>query len=199
MKIQYHPIPRNAIWIALPDTSQQTGYSCGASCLQSVCHYYGLGKEDEWEFVDDMKFDHDEGSHPFQVKRLAQAYGLKFKEYQPMTMEQLKRELLSRKPVMLMIQAWGIKRGEEDYRESYEGIWGEGHWVVAIGYDREGVFFEDPSLQAVRGFMAYAELEERWHDVGPKPKKEHIDHYGLVLWKPGAKVSAYASRAERIA
>ena len=60
-----------------------------------------------------------------------------------------------------------------------------------------GVFFEDPSLQAVRGFLTYAELEERWHDVGPK--KEHIEHYGLVLWKPGARVSAYASRAERIA
>jgi hypothetical protein len=68
---------------------------------------------------------------------------------------------------------------------------------VAIGYDRDGVFFEDPSLQAVRGFMAYAELEERWHDVGPK--KEHIEHYGLVLWKPQAKVSAYETRAERMA
>lgn len=197
MKIQYHPIPRNAIRIALPDTSQQTGYSCGPSCLQSICHYYGLGKEDEGEFVDDMDFDHDEGSHPFQITKLAEKYGLKFKEYQPMTMEQLKRELRSRKPVMLMIQAWGMKRGEEDYRKSYRGIWGEGHWVVAIGYDQEGVFFEDPSLQAVRGFLAYAELEERWHDVGPE--EEHIEHYGLVLWKPGAKVSAYTSRAERIA
>ena len=202
MKIHDHPIPRNAIRIGLPDTSQQTGYSCGPSCLQSICHYYGLGKEDEGEIVDDMKINPDYGADPDDIIRLAEKYGLKCKQYQPMTMEKLKRVLQSRKPVMLMIQAWGIKRGEKDYRESYKGIWGEGHWVVAIGYDRDGIFFEDPSLQAVRGFLAYAELEERWHDVVQKKKhqkKEHIEHYGLVLWKPGAKVSAYASRAERIA
>jgi len=31
-----------------------------------------------------------------------------------------------------------------------------------------------PSLHAVRGFLKYVELEERWHDVGPK--KEHIEY-----------------------
>jgi ABC-type bacteriocin/lantibiotic exporter with double-glycine peptidase domain len=197
MKIQYHPIPPNAIRIALPDTSQQKGYSCGASCLQSVCHYYGLGGEDEPEYVEKMKINPKVGSHPFQVRGLAEEYGLSWKEYQPMTMEQLKGELRGRKPVMLMIQAWGEEKGKDGWRKSYKGIWGEGHWVVAIGYDRDGIFFEDPSLQAVRGFLAYAELEERWHDVGPE--KEHVEHYGLVLWKPRTKVSAYATRAERIA
>ncbi len=196
MKVEYHSIPKNAIRIALPDTTQMTGYSCGPSCLQSVCHFYGLGKEDEWEFVRDMKFNHKYGSHPFQIKKLAQKYGLKCREFQPMTMAQLKRTLQNRKPVMLMIQAWGKEKGKKGYRKNYRGVWDEGHWIVAIGYDREGIFFEDPSLQAVRGFLTYPELEERWHDTGPHRK--HIEHYGLVLWNPHAKASAYQSRAERI-
>jgi predicted double-glycine peptidase len=196
MKIDYHPIPRNAIRVALPDTSQRTKYTCGPSCLQAVCHYYGVGKEDEKEFVKDLKKDPHNGTDPEDIVRLAKKYGLSFQEYRPMTVNQLKRELRSRKPVMLMIQAWGKQKGGGGWRKDYKGIWSEGHWVVAIGFDREGIFFEDPSLQAVRGFLSYSELEERWHDVGRE--NEHIEHYGLALWKPRAAVSAYATRAERI-
>jgi hypothetical protein len=61
MKTQYHPIPRNANRIALPDTSQQSGYSSGASCLRSVCHYYGLGAEDDPEYIKKMGIDPPEG------------------------------------------------------------------------------------------------------------------------------------------
>jgi len=43
-----------------------------------------------------------------------------------------------------MIQAEGEEKGNGGWRKSYKGIWSEGHWVIAIGYDRDGMFFEDP-------------------------------------------------------
>ncbi len=74
--------------------------------------------------------------------------------------------------------------------------WGEGHWVVAIGYDRAGMYFEDPSLAAIRGFLPYAGLEERWHDTGPRNRR--MEHYGLAVWKSRMLRPAYLMRARRI-
>ena len=85
----YHPIPRGAIRICLPDTTQQEDYSCGASCLQSICKYYGVGPDDEWEFVDALGMDYRIGSHPFQIIRAANRYGLRCRQYWPMTVEDI--------------------------------------------------------------------------------------------------------------
>ncbi len=196
MHLRYHRFERGSIKCAIPDTTQQTGYSCGPSALQAVCHYYGVGKEDEWEYIEDSKTS-SSGADPDQLVMAARRYGLTVKECQPMTVAELQAALRRHRPVLLMIQAWGENKGNRGYRRSYKGKWGDGHWVVAIGFDRTGVLFEDPSLQAIRGFLSYDELEERWHDVGPRRTK--IDHYGMILWKPGAKRSAYERRAERIA
>jgi len=97
---------------------------------------------------------------------------------------------------MLMIQAWGEQEDGRGYR-GYAGVWKNGHWVLAIGYDRAGIYFEDPSLQAVRGYLSLAELETRWRDTGPHGKRLH--RYGLAIWKPRwSGPSAYVTRAERI-
>lgn len=194
---QYHPIPNNAIRIPVPDTIQQEDYSCGASALQAVCRYYGVGKlAEEYEFVDALGMDKRIGSHPFQLKRLAERLGLRTREYFEMTLEQLRACLQKRQPVLLMIQAWGEEKGKSGFRRSYEGIWMDGHWVVAIGFDHTGVFFEDPSLQAIRGYLSDEELETRWHDVGPRGA--HLEHYGLAVWLPPGQAAGYMKRAERI-
>lgn len=194
---KYHPIPDHAIRIPVPDTIQQEDYSCGASALQAVCRYYGAGElEEEHEFVAALGMDKRIGSHPFQLKRLAERLGLRTREFYGMTLEQLRTCLRKRQPVLLMIQAWGEEKGRSGFRRSYEGIWIDGHWVVAIGYDRTGVFFEDPSLQAIRGYLSNEELETRWHDVGPH--RIHLDHYGLAVWSPLRGAGAYLKRAERI-
>ena len=193
---KYQRFLKGAIRIPLPDTTQQEDYSCGAACLQAVCKYFGVGPEDEWEYVEALRMDKKVGSHPFQIVRAARRYGLRFREKLGMSLADLKGLLRRRIPVLLMIQAWGERKYGGGYLRSYRGVWDQGHWVVAVGYDRSGVYFEDPSLQAVRGFLTFEELEERWHDVGPHNR--HMDHYGLALWKPGKGKSAYESRAQRI-
>lgn len=198
MPRHYRPIPPSALRVAVPDTTQQTDYSCGASSLQAIAKYYGVGPDCERDFVRDTGMDHRIGSHPDQIIKAAKKYGLKCRPYQPMTLDQLHRELDLRHPVMLMIQAWGLERRGTRMRprRSYRNVWKDGHWVVAIGYDREVVYFEDPSLQAVRGYLRNEELDKRWHDTARHGR--HVEHLGLAIWLPGAHGSRYASRSQRI-
>jgi len=198
MTRHYRSIPPHAIRVPIPDTSQQTDYSCGASCLQGVAKYYGVGPDDEWEFVRELRMDRRVGSHPDQILRLAEKYGLECREYEKMNLGQLKAELRQRHPVLLMIQAWGRhrRRGRMRPRLDYRNDWKDGHWVVAIGYDSEAIFIEDPSLEAVRGYLRDDELDLRWRDTARHGK--HKDHYGIAIWHPQKQGSAYTTRAQRI-
>jgi uncharacterized protein len=195
MTRHYRRIPKDTVRIPVPDTTQQTDYSCGASSLQAVCKHFGVGPDDEWEYVDALGMDRRVGSHPDQIQRAAARYGLRFKEYLPMSIAQLRAELGKRHPVLLMIQAYGLRERQLPILD-YRNDWKDGHWVVAIGFDSRAIFFEDPSLQAVRGYLRDEELDQRWHDTARHGK--HMDHYGLALWHPRIHRSRYASRAERI-
>ena len=184
-----HRIRPGAITIDLPNMVQQKDYSCGASALQAICAYHGVGPGEEWAIVDDLGMDRRIGSHPFQIARTARRYGLSVAEHQPMSDAQLIRYLRRRVPVLIMLQAWGERR---DYTDD----WIDGHWVVAIGHDRAGVFFEDPSLESARGFIPFAALDARWHDVGPHGV--HLERYGMAIWKRGARRSSYRDWAQSI-
>ena len=64
------------------------------------------------------------------------------------------------------------------YRSSpkpYGRLWGDGHYVVAIGHDPARIYFEDPSSYK-RTWLADGELLERWHDVDAGGKR--LLHWG---------------------
>ncbi|MFT3881973.1 MAG: C39 family peptidase [Gemmatales bacterium] len=198
MPRHYRPIPHNAIRIEVPDTTQQTDYSCGASSLQAIAKYFGVGPDDEPQFVKDTGMNHAVGAHPDEIEAAAHHYGLSCLIYEPMNLVQLRAELRQGHPVMVMIQAWGeVGKGSKARpRKDYANCWTEGHWVVAIGYDKEAVFFEDPSLQAVRGYLLNDEFDQRWHDTARHNR--HVEHLGMAIWLPGCRRSVYATRAQRI-
>jgi predicted double-glycine peptidase len=187
----YRAIPPGAIEIDLPNTTQLENYSCGAAALLAVCSYFGVGPEWEEDVNRDMKLK-ESGSDPGQIIAAAQKYGLKAKEYRGMTTAQLLACLRARRPVMMMLQAWSARP-----RRSYRDVWSEGHWVVAIGHDRQGIYFEDPTLAGARGFIAHGALDERWHDV-EGADDHHVERLGIALWRPGVRRSAYARLARRI-
>ena len=80
-------------------------------------------------------------------------------------------------PVLLMLQA------RNDPKTDYTHTWDCGHWVVAIGYDREVVYFEDPCTKEYRAYLSYVELDDRWHDV-EGPSDCEVYRYGVALPKP---------------
>ena len=180
-------IPRGAIRIDLPNVAQTYGYTCGPSALLAICAYYGVGPDEEDQVSADMRCMKD-GADPYQIVDAAQLYGFRVKEFRYMSNKQLRRCLDKRRPVLLMLQAWGEK-------PSYEAEWGDGHWLAAIGYDDDGVYFEDPSLEAARGFLTWDDLRQRWHDV-EGAANEHTERYGVAIWKK--RKSKYATRARMI-
>ncbi|MEO8704644.1 MAG: cysteine peptidase family C39 domain-containing protein, partial [Kofleriaceae bacterium] len=168
---RYETIPRTAIKIDLPNTCQREDHTCGPAALMAICAYFGVGPDDEARCATDMRIDRD-GSDPEHLVRAAKKYGLSHREYRGMTLDQLADCLDQRRPVMLTLQAWG-----------------EGHWVVAIGYDHRRIYFEDPYLDRGRGFIDRSELVRRWHDV-EGPKSTELRSYGLALWKPRPRFAA---------
>lgn len=185
----YRPIPPGAIKIALPTVAQREPWTCGASALLAVCAYYGVGPNSEREIARDMRMTRD-GSDPRQLVRAAQRYGLQIREHRPMSDATLRKCLDARHPVIVMLQAWG-RPG------SYRERWRDGHWLVAIGHARAGVFFEDPLLDRARGFLSWATLEERWHDL----EGDHgarVRRYGLEVWRGGVESSQHERHARLI-
>lgn len=198
---RYRLVPRDAIKVQLPDTRQETPYSCGASCLQAVCGYFGVGKAEEYEYISLMRIRSSVGAHPHNLLRGVKKFGLHYQEHWPMSYDLLKSYLDRSIPVMMMIQAWIDPAKRRRHWRGWRSEWKEGHWVAAIGYDTAGVFFEDPSLAAIRGFLSYHDLDERWHDVGPywhPPYEKQMYRYGMAIWRPGTRRPPYYSRAAHI-
>jgi predicted double-glycine peptidase len=173
------PRKGRAVTINLPATLQETDHTCGAAALRAICAYYGCGPRSEAEIVADMGFGLD-GSDPAHVLRAAERYGLHAREYRPMTARQLARCLDRGRPVLMTLQAW-------------DG----GHWVVAIGHDARGVYFEDPSLADARGFLTHDALDERWHDL-EGPDERRLDRYGVELWRQRVARTQRISRVRAI-
>lgn len=189
---EFVAIPKDAVRIHIPDVRQRTNYSCGAACLQAVARYYGIKPfAREQDFVKLTEMDPKVGSHPDQIVLAAKRLGLSATYKYGMTHDEVKQYLEQEKPVLLSLQAHG------DPSANYATEWQDGHWVVAIGFDDSGFFFEDPSLEAVRGYLSNASLTERWHDTVRRGKKKQS--MGVVVWLESApKGSFYDSFAQRI-
>jgi len=185
---EYVSIPPGAIKIDLPNTTQLEDYNCGPAALLAICAYYDVGPEHEADAQADMKSG-ESGSDPEHIIRAAERYGLTCEPWRAMTNAQLTACLDQRHPVMVMLQAWGEPRPP-----GYAG-YSDGHWIVAIGYDDSGVYFEDPSIYRRRGFLTYDELSKRWHDL-EGDDNHPTERYGLAIWKAG--FTRYSDRARRI-
>lgn len=166
-------IPQGAIKIPLPDTLQSEDFTCGGVALKSILEYYGAGKFTEKEMEVELHMTSD-GTDPYQLVEVIEKYKLCYLEYRSMNSYQLIDFLNKQKPVMIMLQAWG-------YLPSYSEVWDNGHWVIAIGYDTKGFYFEDPSSSKKRGYLLFEDLEQRWHDIEGHDE-HHVEHYGLVVW-----------------
>jgi predicted double-glycine peptidase len=179
--------------IELPGTVQETGHTCGAAALRSICAYYGCAPASEAELVAAMGFGED-GSDPAHVLRAVARYGLHHREYRPMTDRQLARCLDRGRPVLIMLQAWP----DVAPPAGFANVWDSGHWVVAIGYDARGVYFMDPSIDGARGFLTHDALAERWHDI-EGGDAHHVHRYGVAIWRQRVVGAQHVARVEPIA
>ena len=169
----YKKIKPESIKIWLPEVQQRTHFSCGAAVVHSICSYYGLGLPSHYDYFTYLETDETYGTPPHKIVKYLNDVGISAKIQNDMSIKQLCQELQKEKPVILAIQAYG---NPKQYKNT-----GSGHYVVAIGYDRNNIIFEDPWLNCIRGIISKKELIARWHDLDYN--NNSYDQMGIVCWK----------------
>jgi len=179
-------IPEGVIKIHLPGVQQKKWFSCGAAVIQTIMGYFGVGPIEQSEYVEALGTNSSAGTPPNKIIKFAQNHGLRVKTFKNMTLEQLKKNIDKCRPVLCIIQAWG---DPQRYDRNLSG-----HYVIAVGYDEKYIYFEDPSIEAYRGYLTYSEFEYRWHDEDSS--KKIYNRFGVVIWMSGSQ--HYLRRAIKI-
>jgi len=160
------PEPDTIILNSVPEVIQSTRYSCGASSLQAVLRYWGVCIE-ERELIDQLETSKDQGTAPEKIVQVAISYGLEASLHEQTTIDDLKKYIETRIPVIIIAQAWNGYEKEGTWvtvcPERWEEVWGDGHYMVVIGVDSRNVYFEDPTLLGTRGAIPIDEFLSRWH------------------------------------
>jgi len=164
------------ITIHLPSSRQQTSYTCGAAALRSIARYYGkdLKNEKAWEEL--CASGKKKGTHPEDIVAAAEAMGFDAKMKEGMTIQELTKHIRAKRPVICAVQAWGDA-------DKYEELM-DGHYVVAIGYDKQNIYFEDPSVKGSRTYLPRKEFVYRWIDKEAYKGNPVRNQLGIVIASP---------------
>jgi len=160
--------------IRVPLTRQSTDYTCGVAALQSVLGYYGLEIRED-NLSQELKADPNEGTSYRRIADFARSKGFTVEIKTGLTLDDLKRLLDRKHPVICLIQAW------PDKTVNFENDWDDGHYVVAVGYDRSNVYFMDPSTLGNYTYIPARQFLKRWHDTDTNEK---LVHFGMTISKP---------------
>ena len=166
-------VKNDDIKIFLPLIRQKFNYTCGVAVLQSILVYYNLYFDLQQTLIKQLNADTITGTEPKNIIKFARKQSLKVKEFNDMTLDQLKAELDKKHPVICLIQAWGEPT---EYNKGYSG-----HYVIAVGYNDKHFYFVDPALEGIMGQMTYKQLESRWFFSDGQTS---LNHYGISIWKP---------------
>lgn len=160
--------------VRIPLTRQATDYTCGAGALQGVLGYYG---EDinEGDLAKPLKSNSKIGTRYQEMIKYARAKGYEVTVYKDATISKLQALLDDKLPVIVLLQAWCEKKTD------YSKDWDDGHYAVAIGYDKQNIYFMDPSTLGHYTYIPVEEFESRWHD---KDSKETLVHFAMTVSKP---------------
>jgi predicted double-glycine peptidase len=163
--------------VRLPGVRQATGYTCGTAATESILQYYGRSDLGEKELAKHMGSSWKSGTPPGRIARTLRHHGLAAILRTNMTPSALKSELRMGRPVIVDLQAWSEKpRTLDEYARDRV----DGHYVVAIGFDQQHVYFMDPSIGGARGKLTFAELMPRWHDTDAK-NRPRFNRLGIVV------------------
>lgn len=145
----------------LKQTRQTTEYSCGASALQAVLHYWGKDV-DEAELMQLLGTTPEEGTYPEALVRVARSLGFEAELKDHLTLDEVARATARGEPVIVLGQVWRSKKpGDQSFTEE----WDSGHWFIALAVDEENVYFEDPYVRMGKGFVPRQVFEDAWHNV----------------------------------
>ena len=153
-----------------PSLRQIYDHDCGANALQGILAYYGIELNEE-TVMKYAKTNKKDGTSSTNICRTLKKFKLKYKA-KSMDINEVKDFIDKKVPVLIVLQAW--KEKNNDYENEYK----HGHWVVAIGYDKNRIIFEDPG-SFNRTFLKKRELIIRWHD---KINGQKFINHGIAVY-----------------
>lgn len=170
---------------------QATDYTCGVACTESILYYNGIDyreddlaqalratEEDGTRIADIVEFLHRAGPGTGywmgQGAEFQNGIGAELRT--DITLDDLRVEIDGGHPVICSIQAWSIAESED-----YAADWEDGHYVIAVGYDADNVYFMDPSTRGNYTYIANDEFMTRWHDVDAD---RQLQQPGIIITNP---------------
>ena len=160
--------------LILPKLRQTYPFDCGAKALQSVLAYYGVFlREDKIMKIAKTNKNGTEVKGIIEVLKINHLKYIKKK----MSVDDLNKYISKEIPVILVLQAWTDSKNVD-----WKNDWDDGHYVVAVGFMKNKILFEDPSSFLLT-YLTTKELEDRWHDVSLHGKR----YYNLGIAVIGKK------------
>ena len=165
------PEPPPAHWVdGVPDVMQMNNYSCGVACTQAIAQRYGhWGYQDEW--AKELGTTEADGTHPLKIVNVLRRIGLETSLREGLSLDDLKGMVDRGESVIVDFQAWaGDARGPIQARghtgrpHDYATEWESGHYCILVGYDKDRLYLEDPSLLGTIGTLSPDDFVARWHD-----------------------------------
>lgn len=163
------------IKVPVPNIKQLSNYSCGPSVLAAVEGFFDKNVSDERQMRSAVAAKPEHGTTPKKIIEAARADGFNVEPQVLATLGQVKAYLDRDIPVIMAIQAYSSDKDVQDL----EG----GHYVTAIGYDDEGLIFQDPAIEGddARGYLPYEDLDKRWIDKDTDGKV--YPQLAIAIWK----------------
>jgi len=150
------------IRIPLPKVAQKHSYDCGAAALKSVYEYENPDdKNDISKYIKLLGSTEKSGTDTISLEQACALLNLKVFKHVNMSLKRLEKEIDTGSPVLCLIRS-------NDH----------GHFVIAVGTDKDNVYFEDPYKKKLNGFLKKQEFFERWTDGDTKSQ---MHRFGLVI------------------
>jgi predicted double-glycine peptidase len=175
----------------VPLVRQATDYTCGVACTESILYYNGIDyrednlaqtlgatEEDGTDIAHIVDFLHRVNSRTGYWMGQGTEFqgGIGAELRTDMTLDDLRAQIDGGHPVICAIQAWSAETNED-----YAAEWEDGHYVIAVGYDDDNVYFMDPSTRGNYTYIANDEFMTRWHDGD---SDQRLQQPGIVITNP---------------
>lgn len=159
-------------FIHVPLCYQETEFTCGVACTQSILAYYGIHYS-QTALADVLHSKPILGTDAQTILFFMQLLGFNAFMRENMEIHDIRNYIDSGIAPMLIIQAW--KEDEIEY--SYD--WKDPHYIVACGYSKNMIYAMDPYTLGNYTCLSFGELLDRWHAVDQTGTR-HINS-GLII------------------
>lgn len=145
-------------FVPVPLCYQETVYTCGVACVQSILANYGIIYRQD-TLIELLQQKPIFGTDYRNIINFMQKLGFQASFNIDMNIDILKSYLDIKITPILIIQAW------KDDNIDYEFDWKDNHYVIACGYDEHRIIFMDPYTLGNYTYISNTELMKRWHVV----------------------------------